>query len=393
MSPAGSTPWYNFEFFGLSALQRFYPPRCWCRLFVQPCWTRRCVGCLEGKWVIVLAEKLVEQAKALQEPRTVIPAAFQPENLQNSLWHILKICRKLAISELCQLQSKVRAWTVSLSGSCWSGQSSSSSSWRENRLKSRQGVAVILPSIARLHGTHIPTTLLFQPRPRQILQKRNLKQIWPWYHYHTKPGWHRECKKVHSIVGQLFALPFVADAKFKKLEIQHWQIVNCLSLSNDFGGGGSVAGYAAVPGRWTFLTAAAPGGKKPLSALLSRKEPTLSSYQLARHLGALCQKMYFKKARDIAKSTMQLCWPRNSGLHYDLCSRVAAAAAAALGTRMVQSKEEQCVAEWTLLYIAELCEALGRTQTSAVNNQQVSQTQAPSFPHHARRSPTMKDEW
>ena len=88
-----------------------------------------------------------------------------------------------------------------------------------------------------------------------------------------------------------------------------------------------------------------PGGKKPLSALLARKEPTLSSYQLAQHLGALCQKMYFKKARDIAKSTMQLCWPRNSGLHYDLCSRVAAAAAAALGTRMVQSKEEQCGAE------------------------------------------------
>ena len=73
------------------------------------------------------------------------------------------------------------------------------------------------------------------------------------------------------------------------------------------------------------------------------KNPRCPHINLLGIWGRCVRKCVLKKALLIAKSTMQLCWPRNSGLHYDLCSRVAAAAAAALGTRMVQSKKEQCV--------------------------------------------------
>ena len=45
-------------------------------------------------------------------------------------------------------------------------------------------------------------------------------------------------------------------------------------------------------------------------------------------------------------------------MHYDLCSRVAAAAAAALGTRMVQSKEEQCVVQRVNTVVDPYCRAL-----------------------------------
>ena len=96
--------------------------------------------------------------------------------------------------------------------------------------------------------------------------------------------------------------------------------------------------------------------------------------------------LYFKKAEDIGKSTMQLCWPRNSGLHYDLCSRVAAAAAAALGTRMVQSKEEQCVEQ------SEHCcgSILQSSVKPWVELRQVQSTTS-RFPRH-QVFPTMQDD-
>ena len=83
---------------------------------------------------------------------------------------------------------------------------------------------------------------------------------------------------------------------------------------------------------------------------------------------------------------MQLCWPRNSGLHYDLCSRVAAAAAAALGTRMVQSKEEQCVVQ------SEHCYILQSSVKPWVELRQVQSTTS-RFPRHRHQDfPTMQDD-